>query len=350
MRKFVAKHAALTTGTLSCFDRLLFKGHLSFGYPHGMEDFLNYQGVLFKQLKPFVLRQAERLRTHSHTLAEKAGRPWQYFESPVRKDERAREIASRDGITEGLVCVFATVEPCRSFRLAYGQGRPAIRPAWRKCLFLYFYFLDRQFGLLHVRLQTWFPFAIQVYLNGHDWLAASWTSEASATGASTTPSSGSRIPGGPSAYLPRYAAVSATANHRYLDALAVVDDPAPAHRALDCLVQPVRDGQGSASRPFNPAASSDLRLFAAVLRGEHLLQGLRNRELRLRLFGPSAVSDRRRSAHVSRLLKRLHLRGLLAKIPRSRRWRVTQLGHAVMTTAVLLREEDFPNSFLQDAA
>ena len=69
---------------------------------------------------------------------------------------------------------------------------------------------------------------------------------------------------------------------------------------------------------------------------------MRNRELRLRLFGPSAVSDRRRSAHVSRLLKRLHLRGLPAKIPRSRRWRVTQLGHAVMTTAVLLREEDFP--------
>jgi hypothetical protein len=58
MRKFVAKHAALTTGTPSCFDRLLFKGQLSLGYPHGMEDFLNHQGVLFKQLKPFVLRQA----------------------------------------------------------------------------------------------------------------------------------------------------------------------------------------------------------------------------------------------------------------------------------------------------
>src|SRR5262249_38853784 len=56
------------------------------------------------------------------------------------------------------------------------------------------------------------------------------------------------------AYLLRYAAVSATANHRYLDALAVVDDPAPAQRALDRLVQPVRDGQGRPSRPFNPAA------------------------------------------------------------------------------------------------
>src|SRR5262245_49690109 len=171
MGKFVAKHAALRTVTLSCLHRLLFKCRLSLGYPQAMEDFLNHHGVLFKQLNPFVLRQAERLRTHSHALAEKAGRPWQYFESPVRKDQRAREIASRDGITDGLVCVFATVEPCRSFRLAYAHGRPAIRPAWRKCLFLYFYFVDRHFGLLHVRLQTWFPFTIQVCVNGHEWLA-----------------------------------------------------------------------------------------------------------------------------------------------------------------------------------
>jgi hypothetical protein len=152
------------------------------------------------------------------------------------------------------------------------------------------------------------------------------------------------------AYLPRYAAVSTAANHRYLDALAVVDDPAPAYRALERLVQPVRDRHGRASRAFNPAAPTDLALFAAVLRGEHALQGLRNRELRVRLFGPPAATDRRRSAHVSRLLTRLHLRGLLAKIPRSRRWRVTQLGHAVMSTAVLLREDHFPHAFLKDAA
>ena len=112
----------------------------------------------------------------------------------------------------------------------------------------------------------------------------------------------------------------------------------------------MRDGQGRASRAFNPAALPDLTLFAAVLRGERLLQGFRNRELRRRLFGPSATHDRRRSAQVSRLLKRLHLRGLLDKIPRSRRWRVTHLGHAVMSTAVLLREEHFPRVFLKDAA
>jgi hypothetical protein len=48
---------------------------------------------------------------------------------------------------------------------------PAIRPAWRKCLVLSFYFLDREFGFCHARVQTWFPFTIQVYVNGHEWLA-----------------------------------------------------------------------------------------------------------------------------------------------------------------------------------
>jgi hypothetical protein len=31
--------------------------------------------------------------------------------------------------------------------------------------------MDRDLGLIHVRLQTWFPMQIQIYLNGHEWLA-----------------------------------------------------------------------------------------------------------------------------------------------------------------------------------
>jgi hypothetical protein len=40
-----------------------------------------------------------------------------------------------------------------------------------KCLFLYYYFMDRDFCLIHVKLQTWFPLQVQVYVNGHEWLA-----------------------------------------------------------------------------------------------------------------------------------------------------------------------------------
>ncbi len=36
---------------------------------------------------------------------------------------------------------------------------------------LYFYFLDPQLDLICIRLTTWFPFTIQVYVNGHSWLA-----------------------------------------------------------------------------------------------------------------------------------------------------------------------------------
>jgi hypothetical protein len=49
-------------------------------------------------------------------------------------------------------------------------------------------------------------------------------------------------------------------------------------------------------------------------------------------------------------MKRLHVRGLVAEDPRSRRWRVIQLRYAVMKTAIQLREEDFPGLFLNTAA
>jgi hypothetical protein len=65
---------------------------------------------------------------------------------------------------------------------------------------------------------------------------------------------------------------------------------------------------------------------------------------------PRAATDPRRSAQVSRLVKRLHVRGLVAKIPRSRRWRVTPLGHAILSAALTLRKERFPAAFLKEAA
>ena len=74
-------------------------------------------------------------------------------------------------MAKGLVCVFTAVEPCGPFQIAHGKGRLRIEAARRKCLFLYFYYLDPKLGLIHVRIQTWFPFTIQVYLNGHEWLA-----------------------------------------------------------------------------------------------------------------------------------------------------------------------------------
>jgi len=73
-------------------------------------------------------------------------------------------------------------------------------------------------------------------------------------------------------------------NRRYLEALAIVDDPAPAYRHLRDLTEPKRVSDRS-SAGFNPARREDVRLFAAVLDGDHIARGFRNKDIRAALFG-----------------------------------------------------------------
>lgn len=157
---------------LSCFDRLLFKGYLPLGWAEEMERFMCSNGLLIKDFKRFVSSHSERIRTHAEAVAEKTGRPYVYLTGThTRKEDTVRQIAERDKITQGLVCILRAVEPCQSFKVVPGQGRPRLVNAQRKCLCFYYYFIDREFGLMHVRIQSWFPLVIQICINGHEWLA-----------------------------------------------------------------------------------------------------------------------------------------------------------------------------------
>jgi response regulator RpfG family c-di-GMP phosphodiesterase len=78
---------------------------------YAMAEFLQRKQVHRRSLKAFLLTQAERVKQHAHALANEAQRPVQYLSAPTRKEELARQIAERDGITEGLVCVFSVLEP-----------------------------------------------------------------------------------------------------------------------------------------------------------------------------------------------------------------------------------------------
>ena len=167
---FERAHGEQLRGTLTTVDRLIVHGHLSrLWFPNHMAYFLDRLGVhIVKDFGHFVKQASSKVIAHGEAVAKKAGRPFVYQDRVVHgKDDLAREIAARDGITQGLICVFSTVEPAMCFALAGG----AIRPRLRKCLHLYFYVIDRELGFIHIRLQTWFPFQIQVYLNGHEWLA-----------------------------------------------------------------------------------------------------------------------------------------------------------------------------------
>jgi len=175
MKKFLEAFLHKIIGVLSCFDRVVFRGHLPVSNSKFLQRFLDHNGVLYKDFAKYVVEKADRVVEHAKAFAARARRPYVYLPGYIRKEDRARFIAERDNVRSGLICVFAVLESCQSFVLRSGEGRPRLESARRKCLFLYFYFLDRDFGLMHVRLQTWFPFQIQVYVNAHEWLARKLT-------------------------------------------------------------------------------------------------------------------------------------------------------------------------------
>ena len=135
-----------------------------------------------------------------------------------------------------------------------------------------------------------------------------------------------------------------TANERYLEALAVVDDPAPSYQQVGRLAERKVVRQRSYAG-FNPASREDVRLFEAVLHGDHLLRGFYNRDIRqlLALDDKQPHLIRRHAARVGRLLKRLHIRRLIAKIPHTRRWRITRLGQQLLGAIVRLHYHGLSN-------
>jgi hypothetical protein len=179
MERFLTRHSSRIAGVVSGFDRLLFRGTLrSISFVDGMDRFLASQRVLYKDFGAFAARITARVRAHAIEVAAHTGRPLEYLRSSsISKDARAREILARDGIIDGLVCIFSCVESCLTLTVRGDRATKRLRLVReeRRCVFLYFYFVDRDFGLMHIRLQTWLPLTVQVYVNGREWLARQLT-------------------------------------------------------------------------------------------------------------------------------------------------------------------------------
>jgi hypothetical protein len=159
---------------------MIFKGHLTSLYPQGaFGRFLSRQNVLLKDFKPYVEEKSQAIKANAISVAEQAGRPYQYLAGTMTakkgrsKEDLVKEMIVKDQLMEGLVCVLATVEPCMTFTVQGNRQSQRLEAVRRqsKCLHFYFYYLDAILGLIHVRLQSWFPFQIQVYVNGRECLA-----------------------------------------------------------------------------------------------------------------------------------------------------------------------------------
>ena len=179
MNTFLDVHQESVSGVLATFDRLIFKGHLNSFFPNGaFERYLYNRGILLKDAASFFENETAKIKEHAMKMADDAGHPYIYLNASHThstgnsKEALARAIADKDGVTEGLVCVFSVLETCHSFSVVGNRATRRLEAAKRrrKCLHFYWYFIDPIFGWMHVRLQSWAPYSIQVYVNGREWM------------------------------------------------------------------------------------------------------------------------------------------------------------------------------------
>lgn len=148
--------------------------------------------------------------------------------------------------------------------------------------------------------------------------------------------------------LHRRAEVSAAANQRLADSLATVADATTLGQLLEPLGQPVVVDGRRVARALNPLTGGDGTLLRALAQGDYLLNGFRNRDVRVTLFGwgTDPSMRRRQAAKVTRLLGLLRAHGLIVKVHKTHRYRLSAHGQRI-TTALLAahatKAEQFTN-------
>lgn len=175
MDQFISRHGSDVIGVLSGWDRIVFRGtYRILCVCSGMMEYLWHAGVLLKDFGAHAEAMTATLLEASYEAARRFDRPVKYLPSAAtNKEAIALEFLESRPVQSGLICILKCVEPCQSYEIYRDRKAKQLdlRVKQRKCLHLYHYFLHPQFGLMNARIQTWFPFSVQVCLNGREWLA-----------------------------------------------------------------------------------------------------------------------------------------------------------------------------------
>jgi hypothetical protein len=505
MKSFLSRFGALIAFVLTGFDRLRLRGESRLlNHALGVQSYLWQQRILFKDFPAHAQALTSTLRTQTEALAKEQDVPFLYLSSPdIDKEATALRLAAADRcaadtcgqVRLGRIALLSCLESCSTYRVRKNDhGHIEIRQQPGRCLHYYHYFRHEQLGLCYVRIQSWFPFAVRVGLNGRHWLGrqleqrgipfqargnlvldvadpaqaqtlldaqsrtdwptlleqlvapihplwsylhdiartpyywmteqSEWATdfvfrspadlalwyprwirhgletlqckdvlrylgkkvpdqgygscsqeakielrqrvegtrlkfwygsnslkiydkEAHALRIETTindpkgfqvyrTKEGEAEDAKPSwqqlrkgvADLARRGEVSNSANNRLADSLATVADSLPLGKLLEPLCRPTQDEQGRRVRALNPSAGPDGQLLRCLAQGDLLLQGFRNRDVRLALLGPSSdkTQERRQAAAITRKLALLRAHALILKVQKTHRYQLTALG------------------------
>jgi hypothetical protein len=139
--------------------------------------------------------------------------------------------------------------------------------------------------------------------------------------------------------LPGRAEVCKQINARYAESLATVEEKTSLAEITKDLGKRTA-WKGRSVRAINPLADEDVRLLEAVHRGDFLINGFRNRDLRAILFPElpaTPAAAKAQSAKVTRLLRLLRAHALIDKIIKSHRYMVSEKGATKLTALLAAR-------------
>jgi len=117
----------------------------------------------------------EVIRANAERIAKEQGVEIEFIrKTGVRKESIISDKIKKRGNHPGIVHILSVMEACNTYKPWHDKttGKTFLKPDTSKCLHYYFYFIDEQVGLGYVRVPTWCPFRLQVYVNGHNLLAS----------------------------------------------------------------------------------------------------------------------------------------------------------------------------------
>ena len=162
-------------GKLETFDRTIINGYLLNlqSYRHFLY-YLIQNDVKLKEFDKFASEQTEQLCKHIDTYIEKNNVETIYLNSgKIDKNEIVMNILKNNPNKKGLITVLSSVELCNTITVKPNHETKKLEVTSRstKCKHYYFYFNDEEFGLMFLKIQTWFPYNVQIYINGREYLS-----------------------------------------------------------------------------------------------------------------------------------------------------------------------------------
>ncbi|MFN0135749.1 MAG: hypothetical protein ACKVS9_06480 [Phycisphaerae bacterium] len=173
MNAFLARFSTLIKFVLSGFDRLRFVGESRWLInPRGVDSYLYQQKIRYVDFPNHAFDLTQTLRRKTEQQARDEDVPLRALNhAAADKQAVALELAKTHNRTSGRVALISSVEQCQTYRIRKGEdGRHFVLKLPGKCLHYYHYFLHDELGLCYVRLQSWFPFAVRVGVNGRECL------------------------------------------------------------------------------------------------------------------------------------------------------------------------------------